>query len=85
MPGGRLYTPRKKLVGELKSYGEDQVARKIRGMSNDDYDRLQQVAFVHSLTSMLLAKALCLAAVEVVEGKPRPLKRKRRVFPKSEH
>ena len=31
---------------------------------------------------MLLAKALALAAVEIIEGKPRELKKKRRVFAK---
>jgi hypothetical protein len=77
-----LYTPRKNLIVDLKAYGEDDVARKIRGLSKKEYDRLGNLASDHSLTGMLLAKALALAAVEVVEGEPRPLKRKRRLFAK---
>ncbi|MCA9623171.1 MAG: hypothetical protein KC731_29330 [Myxococcales bacterium] len=79
---GTLNTPRKKLVEDLKTYGEDQVATKIRGLSKRDYERLSEIAFTHALTGMLVAKALALAAVEVVEGAPRDLARKRRIFPK---
>jgi len=79
MSGG-LRTPRKSLIADLKTYGEDAVAKKIRGLSKREYDRLADIAFHHSLTGMLLSKALALAAVEVVEGAPRELKRKRRAF-----
>jgi hypothetical protein len=79
---GVLHTPRKALIEDLKAYGEDSVAKKIRGLSKGEYDRLSEIAFTHSLSGMLLAKALALAAVEVVEGAPRELMRRRRILPK---
>lgn len=70
------------MVEDLKDYGEDDVAAKIPGLSESDLTRIGEIAFDHSLTGMLLAKAIALAAVEVVEGHPRELKRKRRRFRK---
>jgi hypothetical protein len=75
-----IYTPKENLVQDLEQYGEDAVAAQVKDLSQIDYDRLGDIAFEHACTGMLIAKALALAAVEVIEGKPRELKRKRRVF-----
>jgi len=75
-----LYSPRDNVVQDLVEYGEDEAAGQVMNLSKEDYDRLGQIAFEHACTGMLLAKALALAAVEIIEGKPRELKRKRRVF-----
>jgi hypothetical protein len=77
-----LCTPPENMIEDLKDYGEDDVAAKISGLSEPDLARIGEIAFEHALTGMLLAKAVALAAVEVVEGGPRELKRKRRRFRK---
>ena len=77
-----LHTPRKTLIADLEAYGEDAVASKIGRLSARDYERLSDLAFTHALSGMLLAKALALAAVEIVEGRPRELRRKRRILSK---
>ena len=77
---GVVETPPEVLIADLQSYGEDEVAAQVHSLSKGQIERLGQIAFTHACTGMLLAKALSLAAVEVVEGAPRELKRKRRVF-----
>jgi hypothetical protein len=72
--------PRENLVAALQSYGEDDAAGKIADLPDADHQRIAEIAFVHACTGMLLAKALSLAAVEVIEGRPRPLRRNRRKF-----
>src|SRR5258706_7025328 len=42
------------------------------------YERVCQIGFKHALTGMHLMKAGCLAAIEVMEGAPRELRRQRR-------
>jgi hypothetical protein len=42
------------------------------------YERVCQIGFKHALTGMHLMKAGCLAAIEVMEGTPRELRRQRR-------
>ena len=75
-----LYTPRDNLVQDLVAYGEEEAAAQLMNLTKEDYDRLGHIAFEHACPGMLLAKASALAAIEIIEGKPRELKRKRRVF-----
>lgn len=42
------------------------------------YERVCEIGFKHALTGMHLMKAGCLAAIEVMEGAPRQLRRQRR-------
>jgi len=77
---GTLYTPTDNLVQHLVDYGEDEAAGHVMNLTKEDFDHLAEIAFDHACTGMLLAKALALAAVEIIEGKPRELKKKRRVF-----
>jgi hypothetical protein len=71
----------------LRSYGEDSVATKLEGVSDEDFKRIGERAFDYACQpstpsgrGMLLAKALALASVEVIEGAPRELRLKKRAF-----
>jgi hypothetical protein len=75
-----IFTPRESIVQDLKDYGEDESASQILHLSAEDWNRFDKIASKHAYTGMLLAKAVALAAVEITEGKPRELKRKRRIF-----
>jgi hypothetical protein len=76
---------RRAIAHELWRYGEDDMARHAINLTDHELDRMGEIAGKHSATSdvpsgaeMLWSKAIALAAVEVVEGKARPLARKRR-------
>ena len=81
-----LFTPREDLAIDLWRYGEDDLwkrayiasTRKMRKISDRALDHLLEGEQTASGDSMLIAKALALAAVEVFEGQPRALKRKAR-------
>ena len=73
-----IHTTRRNLAGTLFSYGEDQLAITLTGISPAQMDEIADKADGHSSGTGLLATALALAAVEVLEGKPRPLARSRR-------
>jgi hypothetical protein len=68
------------IADDLRNYGEDEVASKVMRLRRDQLERLFELAAVHAQTGMLFAKALALAAVEVVEGHTRALRRGRRKF-----
>jgi hypothetical protein len=76
---------RRAIADDLWRYGEDDLARQVVHLTNHELDRIGEIAGKHSATSdvpsgagMLLSKAMALAAVEVLEGKARPLARKHR-------
>jgi hypothetical protein len=80
-----VHTPRENLIRHLCSFGEDEIAARICLLPESDYIRIQERAFEYAFTSevpsgrgMLLAKALSKAAVDIIEGSPRELKRKKR-------
>jgi hypothetical protein len=81
-PNARVSTRRETLAEALTTYGEDAVAARIPELPQAQYDCIEMRAFDYACQGMYIAKALSLAAVEVVEGSPRPLKRKRRKFPR---
>ena len=71
----------------LQSYGEDSVAATLMSVSEADFKRIGERAFDYACQpstpsgrGMLLAKALALASVEVIEGAPRQLRLKKRSF-----
>jgi len=66
---------------ELIAFGEIENALMLSKIDADDYWRISILAS-RLLFDHPVYKALCLAAVEVLEGAPRPLKRKRRILPK---
>ncbi|MGN6501465.1 MAG: hypothetical protein ACTHKX_01005 [Pseudolysinimonas sp.] len=74
------------VANDLMTYGEDVTAEWIAACSEDEFRRVRNVAdFLVAFgptqgdgSSMLIAKALALAAVYVCEGTPRQLNRERR-------
>ena len=80
-------TPPADLAIDLRTYGEDEVADEIEQLAPEQLARIWERAdhYVYapeyarpSGASPLLAWALAMAAVEVVEGQQRELSRKRR-------
>ena len=66
------------LVVELRRYGEDAVASKVESMPVGRMGSILARGMKIAFTGTMLLTALCLAAVEEVEGLSRPLARKRR-------
>jgi hypothetical protein len=79
-----LVISRDELARNLMAYGEQAASERVAGMSQDEFKRVAEIGFRHALTGMMLMKAGCLAAIEVLEGAPRDLKRKRRVWAEAE-
>jgi hypothetical protein len=75
-----LLPTRRRLMADLIAYGENEASARVDAMPVEDYGRMGELGFEHSLTGMLLSKASCLAAIEVLEGRPRELKRQHRIF-----
>jgi len=77
----------KDMVRELIAYGEPEAAAKVMDL---DTAAIQQIGVrAHQIYSdfsgqrgPMLDTAICLAIVEHLEGKPRPLNRQRRQYPK---
>ena len=80
-------TTRELLVIDLRTYGEDAVAAAVVQASEETlqgiFDRADHYLYADEFAkpsgaSPLLAEALSRAAVEIIEGGPRPLRWKRR-------
>jgi hypothetical protein len=80
--GGVSFNP-KDLAVELVAYGEPDAARMLLDMSPDTHTQISVLAGRLLSGNLTIDKAICLAAVEVFEGRSRPLRRKRRVYPKA--
>lgn len=78
--GGAVAFALDPIAGALRAYGELETADWLLTIDADTHARISVRA--HQIPGML-DKAICLAAVEVFEGRPRDLRRKRRVFPKA--
>lgn len=73
-----LTVPRHLLAENLAAYGETEASARIASMSDIDYRRVCEIGFEHAVKGTHLLKSACLAAIEVIEGKARELKRKSR-------
>jgi hypothetical protein len=80
-----IRTTREALEADLRAYGESELAAEAAQLTDDQTRQIGIRAFAIAsapepgrAASMLLAKALSLAAVEIVEGQPRDLRRQRR-------
>jgi len=64
----------------LQTYGEEALALRVPNLSDAEMREIGVVAGRHATTGgvNLIDKALTLAAVEILEGASRPLKRSRR-------
>jgi len=89
MAKGYVNTMREHVARQLEAYGEDQLAPRVFDLSEAAWQKLGERALDYACqpdtpsgAGMLIDKALCMAAVEVLEGTRRPLRRKRRVYPK---
>jgi hypothetical protein len=76
-------------VPELIAYGEPEAASKLQMLDATELQAIGRRA--HAIWSTfsgehgpMLDKAICLAIVEHIEGRPRELKRKRRQYPRKE-
>jgi hypothetical protein len=83
---GMVWTERSSLAVDLWRYGEDELWKRVLTLPDRTMRQIGERAdyyLLHGPTtdagkSMLIAQALALAAVEVLEGAARPLKRMRR-------
>jgi hypothetical protein len=84
--GTVVWTERTSLAEDLWRYGEDDLWKRVLTASDQTMEAIGRRAMDHLLHgqalpsggSMLISKALALAAVEVLEGVERPLRRSRR-------
>lgn len=74
-----LIISRKDLAANLAAYGEAEASAKVADLTPFDYERVCKIGFDHSLRGEKLLRAACLAAIEVIEGKSRDLRRSRRI------
>ena len=71
------------LAVELDAYGEHEIATKLRKVNPETHAKISEAALSKMVSLGLTTdKAICLAAVEILEGEPRDLRRKRRVYSK---
>lgn len=70
------------LARELEAYGEPEAAELMLKMTPATHAKISEAALRFALENQTIDKAICLAAVEIFEGRPRLLRRKRRVYPK---
>ena len=82
-----ITTSRENVATQLVAYGEDSVAARFASASDEEFVRIQERAFRYAIQpdtpsgrAMFLDKALALAAIEVLEGAPRALRRSKRVY-----
>ena len=66
------------LAAWLRSYGEDHVAAQVPNLPDSIMQKIFQRGGDLYLARTAYMRALCLAAVEVIEGQVRPLARKKR-------
>ena len=73
-------TTRELLQADLRTYGEDELAARVPTLGEAEMRTIAEAAdrYLYTPERPLLAKAVALAAVEVLEGASRPLKRNRR-------
>lgn len=69
---------RRAMVSELRSFGEDSVASAVEVAEDEIIWAIGQRAMQIALSRENIPRSLCLAAIENIEGRPRPLARKRR-------
>lgn len=72
------------LVRELEAYGEQEAAEKLQELDEQAIAAIGVLASRHysGPDNPILDKAICLGVVEFLEEKARPLRRKRRAYPK---
>ncbi len=79
--GGVSFDP-SDLAPQLIAYGEPEAAEALLTMTPETHQQVSVLAGRLLSDNLTIDKAICIAAVHVFEGKARPLRRKRRVYPK---
>jgi hypothetical protein len=82
-----IRSTREHVAAQLIAYGEDGAAARVLKLNDEAFEFIEVKAAefdwdhdTPNLSPILLDKALSLAAIFVLEGKVRPLKRRRRKF-----
>ena len=70
------------MARELLAYGEPESAAMLANSNAETLAEISVCAGKLLTSTITIDKAVCLAAVEILEGNPRPLRRSRRVYPK---
>ena len=75
-----VWVARDLLALDLRTYGEDALAERALSLDDETHARIQERAdhYLYRGESRLLAKAVALAAIEVLEGTPRQPRWRRR-------
>ena len=63
-----IHATRQTLIDDLLAYGESGLAARISSISPEQMDRIADRADLYVIDNPLIAKALALAAVAVLEG-----------------
>jgi hypothetical protein len=73
------------LVRELIAYGETEAAERLMQLDHQGIAAIGVLASKHysAPDNPILDKAICLGVVEFLEEQARPLKRKRRLYPRA--
>jgi hypothetical protein len=71
-------SPRAAIAHDLRSFGEDVLAKRVASVTSSELEQIFNRAGEIVLRGPFFARAVALAAVEVIEGRPRELARKRR-------
>jgi hypothetical protein len=66
------------LAEQLRSFGEDSVASAVEAASDETIWRISKRGVEIAFSGENIPRSLCLASVEIIEGKPRALARRRR-------
>ena len=85
--GSAIVFDPKAMAKELIAYGETEAAERLVQLDADEIREAGKLAYKHysefsGARGPMLDTAICLGVVEFLEGKPRALRRKRRVYPK---
>ena len=75
-----ISTSRSHLKNLLLSYGEDALADRVAGFSDNDIDQIGRLAMNYIALHRMIDTQLAAAAVEFTEGSERPLKRSKRLM-----
>ena len=73
-----IIATKKSIQQDLLAYGEEQLAKQIDKLSDDDLKEIGKLASKHIGEGGYIAKHITLGVIEYIEGKKREPKRKKR-------
>jgi hypothetical protein len=78
LPKFQATASRRQLEKFLRSFGEESTAERVRSLSDEEMQQIFTRAAPIYLEKSNYTRALCISAIEQIEGRPRELIRKRR-------